>query len=218
MNKIKTKLRVIRNEENKDEVELYLYGRIGEAIFEDEETITVKDVKDKLKDITANKIIVHLNSGGGCLFSSIAIHNLLKSHKAAIEIVIDSIAASGGSVIAMAGDTIKMYKNSMLMIHPASTYTFGNAKDHEKVAADLKKVDKALKENYKERFTGTDKELEKLIEDETYLTAEEAKELGFCDEIIESNSTVSNNIRNKINKRLINNRQQSKIVADLIKI
>lgn len=221
MNGIKTRFEVIKNEADSKVTDMYLYGRIGDPILnKDEETITVKDVREKLNKITTDKIVVHLNSGGGCMFSSIAIHNLFKSHKATIEMVIDSLAGSGGSVISMAGDKIKMYKNAMLFIHPAHTITYDSAKGHRKVADDLDKMDKSLKESYSERFTGTDEELEDLIQNATWLTAQEAKELGFCDEIIESDSSsnVSNKINNDISlEKFINNRKQSKTVAELMK-
>ncbi len=214
--KIKTRLEVVRNEGKSDVTDIYLYGRIGNPIYEGEETITVNDVKKKLKEVTTNKLKVHLNSDGGCLFSAIAINNLFKSHKADIEMVIDSVAASGGAIIAMAGNKITMYSNSMLFIHPAHTLTYADAKGHRNAADQLDKMDKSLKENYKARFTGTDKELESLIQEGTWLTAEEAKEFGFCDEIIE-NDNRTNNASNSLIKNLTNNRKQSKVVADLMK-
>lgn len=217
MKRIKTRLDVVKNEADSDVVDMYLYGRIGDPIFDDEETITVKDVRKKLNEITANKIRVHLNSNGGCLFSSIAIHNLFKSHHANIEMIIDSVAASGGSIIAMAGSKIKMYSNAMLFIHPAHTLTYSDAKGHRKVAQDLDKMDKALKENYSKRFTGTDKELEDLIQEATWLTAEESKEFGFCDEIIESDEEMDNNVGNSLFNKSINNRRESKVVDELMK-
>lgn len=216
MKRTKTRLEVINNESDPEVTELYLYGRIGEPVSEDEETITVKDVREKLKEINTDKIIVHLNSGGGCLFSSVAIHNLLKSHKANIEIVIDSRAASGGSVIAMAGDKIKMYSNSMLFIHPAHTLTYASAKGHRKVADDLDKIDKSLKENYKKRFIGTEEELEDLIQNETWLDAEEAKELGFCDEIIDEDNGVSNSTNNVTIFTKLAQNQPSKVKQNLL--
>ncbi|MBP2027442.1 ATP-dependent protease ClpP protease subunit [Acetoanaerobium pronyense] len=215
MKHLKTQFKVFRNESNNDITEMYLHGRIGDPVFDgDSETITVKDVREKLNNIDTKAIRVHINSGGGCLFSSIAISNLLKSHSARIEMIIDSLAGSGGSIIAMAGDEIKMYSNSMLMIHSASTFTFGNAKDHEKMSNDLKQMDKSLKENYKERFKGTDEELINLIESETWLTAEEAKDLGFCDQIITSNS-CTDEIDNSYDVATMNS-SESKVVAKLM--
>nr|WP_279401629.1 head maturation protease, ClpP-related [Piscibacillus salipiscarius] len=112
-----------------------------------------------------------------------AINNLLKSHKADIVVHVDGLAASAASVIAMAGNKIIMPENTMMMIHRASTIEFGNADDFEKTASDLRKIDSALAASYKKRFVGTEEELNRLLDDETFLTAEEAVAFGLADVI-----------------------------------
>jgi len=126
-----------------------------------------------------------VNSPGGDVFESIAIHNLLKNHEAKIIIYIDSLAASGMSVIAMAADVLIMPKNTMMMIHRAWTWAAGNSKNLRKIADDLEKIDNAVTESYTSRFIGKRTELEKLLDGETWLTAAECKALGFCDEIVD---------------------------------
>lgn len=93
------------------------------------------------------------------------------------------MAASGASVIAMAADKIVMPKNTMMMIHKAWTYAAGNAEGLRKVADRLDKIDNAVTESYTSRFVGEKSELESLLAEETWLTAEECKTFGFCDEI-----------------------------------
>jgi len=161
---------------------MYLYGSIGSGWFAD---ISSKDVKAKLDSITAKTINIHINSPGGDVFESIAIHNLLKNHKASIKVYIDGLAASGASVIAMAGDKIIMPKNTMMMIHRAWTFAYGNAAELRKIANDLEKIDTAVTESYTSRFVGERSELERLLDEETWLTAAECKVLGFCDEIVD---------------------------------
>ncbi|NUK31039.1 Clp protease ClpP [Parageobacillus sp. VR-IP] len=168
------------NKAESNEADMYLYGSIGSGWFAD---ISSKDVKAKLDSITAKTINVHINSGGGDVFESIAIHNLLKNHKATINIHIDGYAASGASVIAMAGDKIIMPKNTMMMIHRAWTFAYGNAAELRKIANDLEKIDTAVTESYTSRFIGERSELERLLDEETWLTAEECLALGFADEI-----------------------------------
>lgn len=129
------------------------------------------------------KIHVHINSGGGSAFDGVAICNQLKQHSAEIIVHIDGWAASAASVIAMAGDKIIMPSNTMMMIHQASTFEYGNADLFEKTARNLRKIDSALAASYKKRFVGTDEELKQLLKDETWLTAEEAVALGLADEI-----------------------------------
>ena len=107
---------------------------------------------------------------------------MLKQHKAEVIIHIDGWAASAASIIAMAGDRIIMPSNTMMMIHRASTYAYGNASDFEKAATDLRKIDTAVTATYEKRFVGERDELVKLLEDETFLTANEAVALGLADE------------------------------------
>ncbi|EEK42004.1 Clp protease [Bacillus cereus m1293] len=140
-------------------------------------------MKYKLDNISTGTINIHINSPGGDVFESIAIHNLLKNHKAKVNVYIDGLAASGGSVIAMAADKIVMPKNTMMMIHKAWTYAAGNSEDLRKVANQLEKIDTAVTESYTTRFVGEKNELETLLAEETWLTAEECKTFGFCDEI-----------------------------------
>jgi len=179
--KINKRFEVLNKADN-DEADMYLYGSIGSGWFAD---ISSKDVKAKLDNITAKIINVRINSGGGDVFESIAIHNLLKNHKATINIHIDGYAASGASVIAMAGDKIIMPKNTMMMIHRAWTFAYGNAAELRKIANDLEKIDVAVTESYTYRFVGERTELERLLNEETWLTAEECKALGFCDEVVD---------------------------------
>jgi len=172
----------VLNKAEFSEADMYLYGSIGSGWFAD---ISSKDVKAKLDSITAKTINIHINSPGGDVFESIAIHNLLKNHKASINVYIDGLAASGASVIAMAGDKIIMPKNTMMMIHRAWTFAYGNATELRKIANDLEKIDTAVTESYTSRFVGERSELERLLDEETWLTAAECKVLGFCDEIVD---------------------------------
>lgn len=214
MPKIDKRFEVFNKAENK-EADMYLYGSIGSGWFAD---ISSKDVKyqlSKLEDV--KKINIHLNSGGGDVFESIAIHNLLKNHKAEIIIHIDGLAASGASVIAMAGDKVIMPKNAMLMIHNAWTFAAGNSKELRKIADDLEKIDTAVTESYTTRFVGERAELEQLLSDETWLTAEESLALGLADEIVnevkkEETETV---IENTAKETILNKYQQNKVVAEV---
>lgn len=181
--KIETRLEVV-NEVDKDVAELYLYGTIAKKSWWDDEAISASGVRDSLKGLENKNLKVHLNSGGGDVFESIAIHNLLKQYEGQVTISIDGLAGSGASVIAMAGDKVLMPSNSMVMVHKASTYTYGNSTEFRKIADDLDKIDTSVRESYKARFVGEEQELIDLIEEETWLTAEECLAFGFCDEIL----------------------------------
>lgn len=177
MNK-KSVIKLESNAENK-EAKLYIYGIIGSWIDDNEDL----DIKRKLNRIDADTIHVHINSPGGSAFDGVAISNMLKNHPAEIVIHVDGWAASAASVIAMSGDKVIMPENTMMMIHRASTIDIGNASDFEKTAKDLRKIDAALSASYKKRFVGEDSELQQLLDDETFLTADEAVALGLADEV-----------------------------------
>ncbi|EAE1302449.1 Clp protease ClpP [Listeria monocytogenes] len=178
--KIESRLEFKNSSENPEIADLYLYGSIGSGWFDD---ITSSEVQNFLKTSSVSQINVHVNSGGGDVFESIAIHNLLKAHPAKISIYIDALAGSGASVIAMAGDEIIMPSNAMMMIHKAWTIAAGNADEFRKVANDMDKIDHAVTESYTERFVGEREELVTLLTNEEWLTADECVALGFCDSI-----------------------------------
>ena len=201
---------------------LYLYGSIVEEIPIDwwtgEEVegdfITMDKVKEELGQVKGDEIEIHLNSKGGDVYAAVAIGNYIKDYGKKVTIIVDAIAASGGSIIAMAGDNIKMYPNSLMMIHRASAWTYGNCEELRKIADNLEKFDKAVLASYQGHFKGSEEELEKLIKDETYLTAEECKTLGFADEIIEKpieEKTEEVDIKNSLlEKYKITNQEKKK--------
>ncbi|PFG13064.1 head maturation protease, ClpP-related [Bacillus sp. es.036] len=176
MNK-KTDVRFEADEKDK-EYSLYIYGPIGGFCFSDN---SAQSIRRKLQNVDAEKIHVHINSPGGSAFDGVAIGNILKNHKAEIIVHVDGMAASAASVIAVAGDKVIMPENTMMMIHRASTFEYGNAAVFEKTASDLRKIDASLAASYKKRFVGEQSELEQLLDEETFLTAEEAVAFGLAD-------------------------------------
>ena len=184
--KIEKRLEVLNSTD--DTVDIFLYGTIREPYWWDEDDdicTSAKQFKKALDKANDKDINLHINSGGGDVFESIAIANQLKQHEGKVNVIIDALAGSGASIIAMAGDTIKMFDNSMMMIHQAWTYAAGNADELRKTASDLDKIDNAVKASYKNRFVGNEEELNNLISDETWLTAEECQVFGFCDEMLD---------------------------------
>ena len=207
--KVETRLEV-KNEADSETAELYLYGTIREAYWWDDEDdcISAKRVKNALKELKGKNVNVHINSPGGDVFESIAICNLLKQYDGDITIIDDALAGSGASIIATAGKKVIMYTNSMQMIHNAWTYAAGNADELRKVANDLDKIDTAVKASYKNRFVGTDEELEALLKEESWLTAEECLAFGLCDEIAdepekeEPKDSIKETLFNKYKKNI----------------
>lgn len=172
--------------------EIFIYGDIvSEEWFANE--VTAPGFKQQLDELgNVSEIDVHINSSGGNVFEGHAIYNMLKMHKAKINIYIDALAASIASVIAMSGDTIFMHKNSFLMIHNSWIMTVGNAKELRDIADLLDKTDEASNQAYLDRALNiSEEELKELLDAETWLTASEALEKGFIDEILEPNEIAA---------------------------
>lgn len=167
--------------------ELLLYDRIGEDFWSGG-GITHKSVNGFISKLAADEkeISVRINSPGGDVFEGIGIYNALVTWQAAqadrkITVHIDSIAASIASVIAMAGDDIAIAGNAMIMIHPASTMTWGTAENHRQSATLLDQIDGTILETYTARTGRTDKEIKEWMDAETFMTAEESVARGFAD-------------------------------------
>jgi ATP-dependent Clp protease, protease subunit len=159
---------------------LTLSGRVSKNYWSDDDHINVETVSNELDAVEGN-ITIRLNSGGGDVFEGIEIYNYLKSLDNHITIEVTALAASAASIIAMAGDEIKMCTGSSMMVHEASTIAWGNKSDIQKVLNSLDTIDDSLVSIYAER-TGADKEtINSWIEEETWFTADEAIEVGLAD-------------------------------------
>ncbi len=187
--KIETRLEV--KNEAEGAADLYLYGTIRQACWWDDEDdcVSANGVRKKLAALKGKEVNVHINSPGGDVFESIAICNLLKQHDGTVNVYIDAMAGSGASVVATAGEKVFMFANSMQMIHNAWTVAIGNAKELRKVADDLDKISGSVKQSYLAKFVGEESELDQLLDDESFLTAEECLAFGLCSEIIEPKKT-----------------------------
>lgn len=173
------------NKDNKKEAEILLYGVIGEDGYWDD--VTSKQFAEDLKAVEdAVKINVRINSPGGDVFAGQAIYSMLKRCKSEVIVYIDGLAASIASIVAMSGDKIIMPKNAMMMIHKPWTITAGNANDMREEADTLDKIEESLISVYTDKTGLSAEEIKTLLEDETWLTASDALEKGFIDEIEET--------------------------------
>lgn len=166
-----------------NEGELTLYGDISSTSWFGDE-ITPKQFKSDLDALgEVNTLKIYINSGGGDVFAGQAIYSMLKRHKSSKTVYIDGLAASIASVIAMVGDKIIMPKNAMMMIHKGWTITMGNANDCRQMADVLDKIDIGISGAYEEKTGKAQDEILNLMEAETWMTADEAMEMGFADEV-----------------------------------
>ena len=162
-----------------DTATIHLYEDIGEGWFGG---VGAKQFIGDLEKVgKVKRINVRINSPGGSVFDGFSIYNALARHPARIEVDIDGLAASIASVIAMAGDEIRMAENSLLMIHDPWTVAEGDAAHMRKTADLLDKLQGQIQGTYSRR-TGLDKSIiADLMAQETWLEPEEAMELGFVD-------------------------------------
>lgn len=145
--------------------------------------VNASDFSAQLNAVSADRIEVHVNSPGGDVFDGIAILNLLRSHPAPVDVVIDGIAASAASFIAMAGETVTMMPNSQLMIHDASGLCIGNQQDMADMAKLLNLMSDNIASVYATR-TGTDaSQWRDAMRAETWYSADEAVEAGLADKV-----------------------------------
>ncbi|WP_436863673.1 head maturation protease, ClpP-related [Mammaliicoccus sciuri] len=158
--------------------------------------------RNAIKDLgEVETLNVHINSPGGSVYDGVAIFNMLRQHKASVTVHIDGLAASIASVIAMSGDKVVMPSNSMMMIHNAMSVSIGNANDMRKMADDLEKINESVINSYIAKNPELDREyLKALMDDETWLTASEAYELGLVDVIDEPVAAVASIDKEQVNR------------------
>lgn len=192
-------------ESKKDKAVVSIYGDITSYPF-DERDVSAFNLSKELEKVTAKTIEVYINSYGGEVAEGLAIYNALKRHKAKVKTYVDGFACSIASVIAMAGDERYMYPTSLLMIHNAWTYASGNSADLRKVADDLDIMTSSSIKAYKEHVNISEKEIKELLDNETWLTADEALEKGFITKIAADtkNNKSNQSARKAVYKMLLN--------------
>ena len=170
----------IRNDDG--ERVLRLEGPIDEESFWGDE-VTPAAFRDELESEEGD-VTVWINSPGGNVFAAAEIYSMLCEHRGKITVKIDAIAASAASVIVMAGDMVLMSPVSMIMVHDPMTIAMGNARDMEKAISTLNEVKESIINAYVRKTGMTRNRVSKLMENETWMNARKAVELGFADGIL----------------------------------
>lgn len=182
--------------------EMQIDGEIVDEEYEDTD-VSASGFRNALKQLgDIKELNLHINSPGGSVFQGIAIYNMLKESKAKVNVYVDGVAASIASVIAMAGDSIFMPSNSMMMIHNPYTYAVGNANELRKTADFLDKLTDASKQAYLDKAGNklTSDKIQQIMDDETWLSAQETVDLGLADEVL-APVQVAASINNPIAKQ-----------------
>lgn len=165
------------------EAEIFIYGDIGESWWAD--TVTAAQFVKDIAAITAQTITVRINSFGGSVPDGLAIYNAIKRHSATVTTVVDGVAMSIASLIAMAGDVVTMAENAILMVHAPWVGVYGNSTDMRETADMLDQFASAMATSYSAKTGRPLAEMLALLTDGTdhYYTASEAKDMGFADSI-----------------------------------
>ena len=170
---------------NENSTDLYIYGDItSQPYFEGE--ISASTIIEELNNIDSDELNVYISSYGGECKEGLAIYSALKRHKAKVTTYCDGFACSIASVIFMAGDERIMDKGSLLMIHNAWSSMQGNAEELRKQADTLDIITQSSINAYMEHLNISEKELKKLLDEETWLDCYKSLEMGFATKIVES--------------------------------
>lgn len=167
--------------------EVYIYGDIGESWWGD--TVAAATFVREVAALDVTALTVRINSVGGSVQDGVAIYNALRRHPAQVTTIVDGYACSIASLIAMAGDTVEMADNALLMIHAPWVYAGGNSAELREIADMLDQHAKAIATSY---ATKTGRSVDQILADwltdgkDHWFTAAEAQAAGLVDSITEA--------------------------------
>lgn len=165
-------------------LEIFLYDVIGSDFWG--EGVTAKQFALDLKAAGKVDLInVRINSPGGNVFDGLAIYNNLAQHPARVEVDVDGMALSIASIIAMAGDEIRIAANAMMMIHNPHGFAAGDAAELRRQADLMDQVKGNLINTYAARTKRDAGEISGWMDEETWFTAQDAVDHGFADAVTE---------------------------------
>ena len=192
--------------------DLMIYGDIvAEAYRWGEDETSSYSLSKQLAELDVDRITVGINSYGGDISEGLAIYNALKRHRAKVVTRCDGFACSIASVVFMAGDERVMSDPSMLMIHNGWTVAAGNAKELRKAADDIEKLTEASVQIYLQSVSVEEAELRQLMDEETWIAADEAVDMGFATSMegATESDKPSQSVRRKVMQMLRNPYRQA---------
>ena len=160
--------------------DIYIFDEIGTY------GVTAQDFISEIKGLKDMPINLRINSLGGDVFDGMAMYNVIKRREAKTTVYIEGIAASIATIIALGADEVIMAENSLFMIHNAWGGTSGEAKDMRKTAQTLDKITSELTDIYVKKTGLSYDALAEMMDEESWLNAQEAFDLGFIDTISDS--------------------------------
>lgn len=183
---------------------LTLSGNVQKKYWRDDDVINAKDIRESLESVT-DDIVIKLNSPGGDVFEGIEIYNYLKDHPSNVTVEVTGVAASAATFITAGANEVIMNVGTSLMIHEASTFTWGNKSDIQKTLNALEAIDESILSIYSEKTGQSNEQLEEWMNEEKWFTADEAVEFGFADSVkrdnaesVESEESIEDIINSKV--------------------
>ena len=193
-----------KNEVKNGKHVLTLSGNVQKKYWRDDDVINAKDIRESLESVT-DDIVIKLNSPGGDVFEGIEIYNYLKDHPSNVTVEVTGVAASAATFIVAGADEVIMNIGTSLMIHEASTFTWGNKSDIQKTLNALETIDESILSIYSEKTGQSNDQLEEWMNEEKWFTADEAVEFGFADSVkrdnvesVESEESIEDIINSKV--------------------
>ena len=207
----------IKAEASSKSADVYIFDEIGTF------GLTAQSFIEEIKSYKDTPMSLHINCVGGDVFEGMAIYNVLKKRTAKTTVYIEGIAASMGSVIALAGDEVVMAENSLFMIHNAWGGAMGEATEIRKTAALLDKISGEIADIYTKKTNLPYNRVKEMMDEETWLSADEAFNLGFIDSISDAIKVAAKydvskfkNITDKeIQNKLSDNLKSKKMTEEL---
>lgn len=183
----------VRNaaEAESGEPEIEMYGFISEYSWWGDE-ITPAKFKEDLNAIGAGgPVTIRMNSGGGDVFAASVIRSILVEYRGRVTVRVDGLAASAATIVATAGDVVRMQDSAYFMIHDPIALAYGNIEELKQVLDVLKTVKEGIMDVYELRTEMSRERLARMMTDETWMSAREAVEMGFADEVISTKTKAA---------------------------
>jgi len=163
---------------------IYMYGPIGSSWW-DETATSAADFVKQLDEIGGEDIDIFVNSSGGDVFDGYAIYSAIARYEGKVTVHVDGLAASAASYCILSADEVLMSPSALMMIHKAWVFANGNADDLRNTAETLDKLDADIVGIYAKKTCKQRDEILEMMEAETWLTADEAVDMGFADGLCE---------------------------------
>lgn len=182
----------VRNEA--EQAEILLYDYIGEDTdfwTGEKRGISAQAFKEALDEVNPKPVTLRIDSSGGDVFEAFAMCSAIQRYPGEVVAYVDGLAASASSYIAVVCDKVVMNDYAYLMIHCASSYARGNARDLEDIAARLRNIDANLAAIYQKRSNLSIEQVLDYMAEETWFTAAEALECGLCTEVCETEERMA---------------------------